>query len=124
MQPDHLGLLFKDWTYYFHLISEDPLGNLTQALASYRFQLGSEPAKLNFFGYISEAGTGTKLPGATITLEPYGLTATTDSNGYFLFNQLYEGSYALTAALGGYKTSSLQISASASTVPYNFTLSK
>lgn len=124
MQPDHLGLLFKDWTYYFHVVSEDSMGFLTKGVATYRFQIGNEPSKLNFFGYLSESGTGTKLSGATIKIEPYGLTATTDGNGYFIFNQVYEGTYALTASLSGYKTANLQVNASAGTVPYNFTLSK
>ena len=123
LQKDYQGTLFKDWTYYFHLVSEDTMGNLTKAASTYRVQLGTEPTKLNFFGYVSDASTSAKLASVEIKLEPYGLTATSDANGYFIFNNVYEGPYALTAQKTGYKDASVQVNVNASSVPYNFTLS-
>jgi len=124
LQQDYQGTLFKDWTYYFHVVSEDTMGNLTKSLATYRIQLGSEPAKMNFFGYVSEAGGSTKLQGAAIKLEPYGLTTTSDANGYFIFNSIYEGTYALVASKSGYQSANLQVTVNSGAVPYNFALSK
>jgi hypothetical protein len=124
LQKDYQGVMFKDWTYYFHLVSEDTMGNLTKAASTYRFQIGQEPSKMNFFGYATEAGTGTKLSGVKVELEPYGLSTTTDANGYFIFNNVYEGTYALKASKSTYKDTSVQVTVNASAVPYTFTISK
>jgi hypothetical protein len=124
LQKDHLGALFKDWAYYFHVVSEDTLGNLGKAVATYLVQIGAEPPKMNFFGYVTDASSAAKLSGVTVFLEPYGLSATTDTNGYFIFNSAYEGPYALTAEKTGYKTVGLQVDIKSGVVPYSFALSK
>ncbi len=46
--------------------------------------------------------TGGFLAGATVTLNPTGLQATTDSQGNYLFNGLLANNYTLTPGLNGY----------------------
>ena len=121
------ALLTKDWqnkpldrwTYYFHLVSEDAAGNLTKAAAHYRIQLGTQPSKLNYFGYVKDA-SGQPIKDISIELQPYGHKATTDANGYFIFKDIYTGTYTLTATKQGLKNVRVQVNVNASASPYNF----
>ncbi|MCB9554816.1 MAG: carboxypeptidase regulatory-like domain-containing protein [Deltaproteobacteria bacterium] len=97
---DHSGAALSDDVYYFHLVSEDTIGNLTRQAAHYRLQLGSEPAKIALFGYVKD-NAGAPVAGAKVRIEPYGREQTTDANGYFLFSDTYELDYVLTVAESG-----------------------
>ena len=115
---DSAGQAISDFSYHFHLVSEDTMGNLGSEAAHFRVQIGTAaPATSSFYGYVQTSG-GAGIDGASVRLEPYGLTQTTDSNGYFLFTNVFEGPYTLTVSRAGYQTlTQLQeVSASASPV--------
>ena len=118
---DATGAPLSSFTYYFHLVAEDTRGNLTKQAAHFRVQLGTEPAKVTFFGYVKDGG-GTAVTGAKVHLEPYGLEQTTDANGYFLFSGMYAGTYALTATKAGFSDFSGPIDVQADTSPYTVTM--
>ncbi|MGI5861224.1 MAG: carboxypeptidase-like regulatory domain-containing protein [Myxococcales bacterium] len=85
-------------------------------------QIGSEPSRTNVFGYVRDSG-GAAISGATVRLEPCGQTATTDANGYFLINSVYEGLYSLTAAKAGFQPSSRSVQSAPGVMPLSVTLS-
>jgi hypothetical protein len=58
-----------------------------------------------------------------VRLEPCGQTATTDANGYFLINSVYEGLYSLTAAKAGFQPSSRSVQSAPGVMPLSVTLS-
>jgi len=53
-------------------------------------------------GDVQDKGTG--VPGASVTLNPGGLQATTDSQGKFSYQDVDVGAYSLTVAATGYNT--------------------
>ncbi len=94
------GAPLTDGVWYVHLAAEDTMGYLTRTAGHYRVQLGTEPARTNFFGYV-ENSAGVRQTGVTVTLEPLALTATTDASGYFIFSSIYAGTYQMTVSRSG-----------------------
>jgi hypothetical protein len=119
---DSNSMPFSPGTYYFHVVASDTVGNPTLAAASYRFQLGTAPATMSFFGYVTDTSMA-KVQGATVTMQPYGLQTTTDANGYFIFNNVYEEAYTLEVHRAGYTNKSLSVDVAPNVVPFNVTLS-
>ncbi len=119
---DANGMPFAAGTYYFHVVASDTVGNPTLAAASYRLQLGAAPATMSFFGYVADTNM-TKVQGATVTMQPYGLETTTDSNGYFIFNGVYEEGYTLRVHHAGYADAVTSVTVAPNVVPYDVTLS-
>lgn len=121
LTADSTGAPIDAFAYHFHLVAEDTRGNLTRAAARFRVQIGAEPAKMNFFGYVKDAG-GNAVAGATVRMEPYGHQATTDQNGYFILNQIHEGPYVLTARKTGYADATANVTVKSDAVPFNVTV--
>jgi hypothetical protein len=117
LQRDYTGTLFRNGAYYIHFAAEDTEGNLTRTSSAYRVQFGPEPARTTFFGYVNDAA-GARVAGASVRLEPYGLTATTDATGYFIFRDIYALTYAMTVTRGAASLGSATIDATMS--PYTF----
>jgi hypothetical protein len=103
------------------VVASDTVGNPTRAAASYRMQLGAQPATTSFFGYVSNQSMA-KLEGATVTMQPYGLTTTTDVNGYFVFTGVYEEAYTLRVHDTGYTDAVLPVTVGTTAVPDNVSL--
>jgi PKD repeat protein len=118
---DAAGQPLSSFAYTFHLVAEDTRGNLTKQAAHFRFQLGTEPAKVTFFGYVKDGG-GAAVQGAKVHLEPYGLEQTTDANGYFLLSNVYEGAYTLTVTKAGFADLSTAVTVNAGASPYTATV--
>jgi hypothetical protein len=59
-------------------------------------------ARGNMKGFVRDGMTWDAIPGATIMLNPSGLTASTDENGFFLFENIPVGDYEVTAQADGY----------------------
>jgi PKD repeat protein len=118
---DSAGQALGTFAYYFHLVSEDSRGNLTRDAAHFRIQLGAEPAKVNFFGYV-KSGVGAAIQGVKVRLEPYGLEQTTDVNGYFLFTGAYQGTYSLSATKEGVADYSTSVEVKEGASPFNVTM--
>jgi|GEM_PF-2852281 len=118
---DAAGQPLSTFTYYVHLVSEDTRGNLTQEASHFRIQLGAEPTKVSFFGYVKD-GSGTAIQNATVRLEPYGHEQTTDGNGYFLFTGVYTGTYAVKATKAGFADFTASLDVKADTSPYTATM--
>jgi hypothetical protein len=57
-----------------------------------------------------------------VTLEPDGLPATTDPNGYFLFQNVSEETYPLTAAKTGDATLHETVAVTPGLSPYDFSM--
>ncbi|HEY3446373.1 MAG TPA: PKD domain-containing protein [Myxococcales bacterium] len=122
LTQDAGGQAISGFAYYFHLVAEDTQGNLTQKAAHFLVQVGATaPAKVSFFGYVKDGG-GTAVSGAAVKLEPYGLAATTDTNGYFILNNVYAGPYAISATKAGFTTLTSTVSVDAAASPWNGTL--
>jgi hypothetical protein len=118
---DAAGQPLSSFAYYVHLVAEDTRGNLTKEAAHFRFQLGAEPTKLNFFGYVKDGG-GAAINGAKVRLEPYGHEQATDANGYFLFTNIYQGTYALKATKAGLADFAASLDVKTETSPYTATM--
>lgn len=59
----------------------------------------------NISGTVSDAKTGERIPGATITIQQLRLSTATDANGQFTFSSLpSQGKYVIEARFTGYKT--------------------
>lgn len=121
LTADSEGTPISGFAYYLHLVSEDTRGNLTKAAAHFRIQIGTEPAKMNFFGYVKDGG-GAAINGAKVRMEPYGLETTTNGDGYFILNGTYEGTYAMTVTKDGFADSTATVQVNAGAVPYNVSL--
>jgi len=84
-------------------------GNLTSGVVPYdgsatvSFNLTPAPGSLT--GTITDSATGLGIQGITVTLNPGGATATTDTSGTYTFSSLSQGTY--TATLGGVNMSTL-----------------
>jgi hypothetical protein len=120
VSKDCKGNAIDTFTYHFHVVAEDTMGNLTKEAAHFRIQIGTDPGKTNYYGYIKDGAT--PLKDVQIRMEPYGLTATTDSNGYFLINSVVQGPYTLTGKKGGYKDLETSVTVSPDQVPVNLTM--
>ncbi len=119
---DAQGNALQAGTYYFHLVALDTMGVPTKAVAHYRLQLGTQPATTTFFGYV-ENQSAAPIKGATLLLQPYGLSTTTDANGYFTLSSVYEMTYTLSATAPGYAPASVPLGLTGTTSPYTLTMS-
>lgn len=64
----------------------------------------------SIIGIVTDASTGeTPVQGATITLNPLGLKATTGSDGRYEFQDLGIGQYTVQVQAAGYKTTTMRI---------------
>lgn len=113
---DWQGLPIGPGAYHFHLVAEDLMGNPTPVAVQYLLQIGSEPAKMNLFGYVKGPGN-VPVTGALVQVHPYGNNVTTDVNGYFLISSLYLGKYDVYVTHPNYATLKQSIELSASIVP-------
>jgi hypothetical protein len=118
---DAQGQPISSFAYYFHVVAEDTQGNLTRQAASYLIQIGTQPTTRNVFGYVRD-GASNPISYAQVSLQPYALYATTDINGYFLFNSVYDGSYVITTKKSGFQDGVSSITVNASLSPYNVIL--
>ena len=69
------------------------------------------PAKATVEGYVTDADTGEAIAGATVSLD--GLTAETDSNGFYRITDVEPGSYTVTASHPDYVSASTEVTLSA-----------
>ena len=53
-------------------------------------------------GVVLDIGTGAGVPGATVTVAPGGVTATTDADGVFTFGEVEPGAYTITVIAEGF----------------------
>ncbi len=121
-QQDDQGNALQNGTYYFHLVAVDSVGNATRVAASYQIQIGPQPAQTKLFGYVTALVGGTPLSGVSVTLQPYGLSTTTDASGYYLFPAVNEETYTLTAVDTGHATVQQSLAVTPAVSPYNFTM--
>jgi hypothetical protein len=96
-----------DTTYTVTVAGKDLLGNSVE----YSWSFTTLKDEGTVTGTITGAN-GEPLVGATITLSN-GMTATTDSNGYFAFASVPSGSYTLTVTKDGYENMTQTVSVSA-----------
>lgn len=120
---DSDGKPISDFAYYFHLVSEDTKGNLTKSAAHFLVQIGTEPQKMNFFGYVKDGG-GNPIKDVSLHMEPYGLDQKTDANGYFLFQNIYQGTYVIKITKQGFKDTTMDVIVAPENVPLNVTMSQ
>ena len=66
--------------------------------------------------------TATGAYSAFTLLEPYGITTSTDLNGYYIFDEIYVGDYELTASLQGYADTQVNVTVQDGISPYDVTL--
>ncbi len=87
------------------------------------FALAPQPGSIA--GQVTDSSSGRGISGATVTFTVGSVTtsATTDGNGNYLFSNVTEGSYSLTASAPGYvsQTASVAVAAGAA-VTHNFAL--
>jgi hypothetical protein len=122
-------VLTKDWqgqpvssfAYHVHVVAEDTMGNLTKSASHLLVQVGAEPAKMGFFGYVVDGGNN-PLSAAKVRLEPYGLEQTTDGSGYFLMSNAYQGPSTIAVTKAGYKDTVANVEVAPANVPYTVTL--
>ncbi len=93
---DFATSLLHDGTYHFHAVSEDTLGTLTKAMATYTLQLGAMPSQTSVFGYVTSN-----------TSQPAGVFAQT---------------YQVTAAKTGFQNTTRSVAVNAAASPVNLTL--
>lgn len=108
-------------TWYFHIVSEDTLGNLTTTASTWRIQLGVEPSTTSFYGYVEDSA-GDPVVGATMTLQPYDLKVMTVDAGYFLIPDMYEGTYSIIVEAIGLSTLATSVELNATTSPVTLTM--
>ncbi len=77
--------------------------------------------KTALYGYLLTQGSQQPIPGATVTLDGGG-TTTTSSAGFFLFNDIDPGSYALTATATDHDQLQEQVTAAAAPTQHNMAL--
>ncbi len=119
LTTDASGAPLTDGIWYVHLVAEDTMGYLTRTAAHYRVQLGAEPARTSFYGYIENAA-GVRQTGVNVLLEPLALSTVTDASGYFIFSSIYVGTYLMGVARG---TTALGVtSVSTASAPFTFRL--
>ncbi len=68
--------------------------------------LAVQPGRLLGFVREGDIYAGSAIAGATVTLQPVGLTATTDANGLYVFENVEPGDYTVTASAQGYASAS------------------
>lgn len=121
LTADSAGAALAQGTYYVHVLAEDTQGVMQSQIGHFRIQLGTEPPRLNFFGYVLDEAD-VEVKDATVRFEPYGRSLTTDVNGYFLVKNVYQGNYELTVSATGYKTRTIKVLVDPSTAPLTITL--
>lgn len=62
------------------------------------------PAFADLCGVITDAQTGTSIPGAEVIVQQNNYSQHTDGSGYYIFRDLEPGTYNITIEASGYKT--------------------
>ncbi len=122
LTEDADGNPIDGFAYHFHVVAIDTQGNPTSTSSSFLIQIGPEPSKASFFGYVHDA-SGNAVSGATVRLEPYGHETTTDGSGYFLFGDVYQGPYTLFVDAGGFAPFAQSVDLTTASLPYDVVLS-
>ncbi|MFT7581187.1 MAG: hypothetical protein ACI9MR_002861, partial [Myxococcota bacterium] len=94
LSADAAGQLLTGFAYYLHIALEDDYGNVGTGIGHYRVLIGTAPERTNFFGYVKDA-QGDPLVDAQLRFEPFYVRHTTVSAGYFILEDLYEGTYTV-----------------------------
>lgn len=113
--------------WVFHLVNRDTRGATTKKASHYKLYVGTEPAKGNVSGTVSDGDNmSAPLTGVTLKVNRGLFQTTTASNGTYTFNgNLYEGTWELTASAEGYQPQTKSITIVAGQpLTMNFTLTK
>ena len=91
--------------WFFHLITQDTMGYLTKAAATFRVQIGTTPGQGSVAGSITDASNGNApLAGVTVTLNRGVQTVTSTASGTYAFpSTVYAQQYEVRASKTGYK---------------------
>ncbi|MDI1432532.1 carboxypeptidase-like regulatory domain-containing protein [Polyangium sorediatum] len=90
--------------WFFHLIAEDTMGNLTKNATHFRVQIGTDPGKGSVSGTVTDAMTGQFVSGASITLNRGMHDGTTNASGGFAFaNAVFAQQYEVRVSKAGYQ---------------------
>lgn len=100
-----IGVVWNEWN------DEGASNGLELASVTHAVPMGG-----NLTGRVTDTRTGAALPGATVTLQPSGASATTDFTGKYAFDSLAPGTYQVTASKAGYETGSGSGSVAAATM--------
>ncbi|MCP5064478.1 MAG: TonB-dependent receptor plug domain-containing protein, partial [Ignavibacteriae bacterium] len=80
--------------------------NITILLISLSVGVFGQSTKKTF-GYVSDRNTNLPLVGANILIDGTGIGTTSNELGYFQFDNIYTGTYSITASFIGYKGKSI-----------------
>jgi hypothetical protein len=115
------GAPLGNGAYHFHVVPVDTQGRLTRDAAHTTILVVNTPPSRGVFGYVKTSANGA-ISGASVGLEPFGLTATTDANGYFLLPNVFDGDYMISSSKAGFKPSSSTLAVSSATAPITLVL--
>ncbi len=93
--------------WYFHIITQDTMGYLTKAAASFRVQIGAMPGQGSVTGTITDATTSAPLTGVSVTLNRGAVAPVlTAATGLYSFpSDVFAQQYEVRASLAGYQDS-------------------
>lgn len=80
-----------------------------------------DEGKTALYGYVITQGNQQPIPGATVSLSGVGST-TTSSTGFYLFNNIYSGTYTISASATSHDTLSEQVTVEESPTQHNLAL--
>jgi hypothetical protein len=115
VQYDNGGSLFN-LTYPYQPTVSNPFSNLTvtQSVPPERewlFEMEVENQVYNVAGTVTDSSTGHALGGATVTLAGTNTTPqTTGATGSYSFPGIPNGTYSMSVAAAGYRTSTVSVS--------------
>ena len=84
---------------------------------------GDEQGEIS--GTIHDSATGLPLAGASVTIPGYDLVTVTDEDGYYIFEELFYGTYRVTCSKQGYQVppeQTAEITASNTSIDIDFSL--
>jgi len=122
MCPWNFASPFGDADWIYGDSGTDANGYPTHATLQYHYvyKLGKPNMTTGgISGRVTEGAFGTWLEGATVTLNPGGVTATTDARGIYMFPQLSPGTYNITVTKPGFYTrtiNNVNVAAASNTV--------
>lgn len=113
--------------WVFHLVNRDTRAATTLAAQHYTLYIGTEPLKGNLSGSVFDGSNASApLPGVSIQINRGLFSSTTSTSGTYTFNNnLYEGTWEVTASKTGYVSQTRTVTVTAGQVTnQNFTLAK
>jgi hypothetical protein len=116
-----------DGTWVFHLVNRDTRGATTKSAAHFIVYVGKEPQKGNLSGSVFDGSSANApLGGVDIQINRGLFTVQASSNGTYTFsNNVYEGTWEVTASKSGYQAQTKTVTVVAGqVVNQNFTLMK